>query len=103
MKYKTIKGNEIEGELDIFASHNEDDEDAEITNLNEVFINGNPEGLRPIAKLHIEIADLNQVEDKYLPMGVREHYHLSPFKELSKSSVRVIVGRLETKGTRILY
>ena len=105
MEYKQIKGNEIEGELDIFVSHNEDDEDGEITKWNEILIHGNPEGLRSLAKLLIEIADLNQeeVENKYLPIGAREHYHLTPNIELSKSSDRVIVGRLDAKGTRSFY
>lgn len=105
MEYKQIKGNEIEGELDIFVSHNEDDEDGEITKWNEILIHGNPEGLRSLAKLLIEIANLNQdeVEDKYLPIGAREHYHLTPNIELSKSSDRVIVGRLDAKGTGSFY
>ena len=30
MKYKHTKGNEIEGELDVFISHNEDSDDGEI-------------------------------------------------------------------------
>lgn len=105
MEYKQLKGNEIEGELDIFVSHNEDDEDGEITKWNEILIHGNPEGLRSLAKLLIEIANLNQdeVEDKYLPIGAREHYHLTPNIELSKSSDRVIVGRLDAKGTGSFY
>ncbi|MBK8624096.1 MAG: hypothetical protein IPN86_00530 [Saprospiraceae bacterium] len=105
MEYKQLKGNEIEGELDIFVSHNEDDEDGEITKWNEILIHGNPEGLRSLAKLLIEIADLNQeeVENKYLPIGAREHYHLTPNIELSKSSDRVIVGRLDAKGTGSFY
>lgn len=105
MEYKQLKGNEIEGELDIFVSHNEDDEDGEITKWNEILIHGNPEGLRSLAKLLIEIADLNQeeVENKNLPIGAREHYHLTPNIELSKSSDRVIVGRLDAKGTGSFY
>jgi hypothetical protein len=103
MKYKQTKGDEIEGELDIFISHNEDD--AEITKWDEVLIHGNPEGLKSLAKLLIEIAEFNQeeVEDKYLPIGAREHYHLKPGIELSKSSVQVIIGRLDAKGTRDFY
>ena len=105
MEYKQLKGNEIEGELDIFVSHNHDDEDGEITKWNEISIHGNPEGLRSLAKLLIEIANLNQdeVEDKYLPIGAREHYHLTPNIELSKSSDRVIAGRLDAKGTGSFY
>jgi len=105
MKYKRIKGNEIEGELDIFISQNEDENDGETTTRNEVLIHGNPEGLKSLAKLLLEIAELNQenVEDKFLPIGAREHFHLRPGIELSKSSIEVIVGRLDAKGTRNFY
>lgn len=92
-----MKGNEIEGELDIFVSRNEDG--------GEILIHGNPEGLKSLAKLLLEIAELNQeyVEDKYLPIGAREHYHLRPNIELSKSSDRVTIGRLDAKGTNDFY
>jgi hypothetical protein len=95
MKYKQTRGNEIEGHLDIFIHDNAE----------EVLIHGNPEGLKSLAKLLIEIAELNQedVEDKFLPIGAREHYHLRPNIELSKSSVEVIVGRLDGKGTKQFY
>jgi len=105
MKFKQIKGNEIDGELDIFISHNEDEFEGEITKWDEVLIHGNPEGLKSLAKLLIKIADLNQdeVDDKYIPTGAREHYHLRPGIELSKSSTEVIVGRLDAKGTGTFY
>ena len=105
MKYKHIKGNEIKGEIDIFVSHNEDEEDGVITKWDEVLIHGNPEGLKSLAKLLLEIAELNQeeVENKYLPIGAREHYHLTPNIELSKSSNSVLIGRLDAKGTGNFY
>ena len=105
MKYKRIKGNEIEGVLDIVVAHNEEEEDGKIIKWDEVFIHGNPEGLKSLAKLLIEIAELNQerVADKYLPIGAREHYHLDPGLELSNSSNRVIVGRIDAKGTGAFY
>lgn len=105
MKYKHRKGGEIEGHLEIFVSHNEDELDGEITKWDEILIHGNPEGLKSLAKLLIEIAELNQenVEDKYLPVGAREHYHLTPNIELSKSSNTVIVGRLDAKGSGKFY
>lgn len=103
MKYKQTKGNEIEGKLDIFISHNEDEMNGE--KWDEILIHGNPEGLKSFAKLLIEIAELNQenVDDKCLPIGAREHYHLRPGIELSNSSVEVIVGRLDAKGTGDFY
>lgn len=105
MKYKIIKVNEIEGLLDIFVSQNEDEIDGNKEKRNEVLIHGTPEGLKSLAKLIIKIAELNQeeVNDKYLPNGAREHYHLSPGIELSNSSVQVIVGRLDAKGTGEFY
>jgi hypothetical protein len=105
MKYKRTKGNEIEGILDIFVSHNEVEEDGKSINWNEVLIHGNPEGLKSLAKLLIEIAELNQegVDDKYLPVGAREHYHLRPGIELANSSDEVIVGRLDAKGIGAFY
>jgi len=105
MKYKKTKGHEIQGELDIFVSHNELDDDGEITTWDEVLIHGNPEGLKSLARLLLEIAELNQevVEDKYIPNGAREHYHLRPGIELSRSSINVVVGRLDAKGTGEFY
>lgn len=103
MKYKHTKGNEIEGELDIFVSQREGDD--ELPNSDEVLIHGNPEGLKSLAKLLLEIAELNQdeVEEVYLPIGTREHYHLRPGIELSRSSIEVIIGRLDAKGTGAFY
>ena len=105
MKYKRTKGNEIEGILDVFVSHNEVEEDGEIVKRSEVLIHGNPEGLKSLAKLLIEIAELNQgeIDDKYLPVGAREHYHLRPGIELANSSDEVIVGRIDAKGTGAFY
>ncbi len=94
---KQTKGNEIQGHLDIFIA--KDDEGQEI------LIHGDPEGLRSFAALLLTIANLNQedCDDKYLPVGAREHYLLRPNLELSKSSVPIIVGRLDAKGTEKFY
>lgn len=101
MDYKQTKGNEIKGDLEIFISHTEEKYEEEIEKWSKVLIHGSPEGLKSLAKLLIEIAELNQeqVADKYLPVGAREHYHLRPGFELSRSSVEVIVGRLDAKVT----
>ncbi len=105
MNFKMRKGNEINGHLDIIISHNEDEDDGEIIKCDEILIQGNPEGLKSLAKLLIDIAELNQekVEDIFLPIGAREHYQLRPNIELSKSSIKVIVGRLDAKGTGEFY
>lgn len=100
MKFKLTKGNEIQGDLDIFIAH-----DDESSASDEILIHGNPEGLKSFAKLLLELAELNQenVEDKHLPVGTREHYHLRPDIELSQSSNHVTVGRLDAKGTGNYY
>ena len=105
MKFEKIRGSEIKGHLDIVVHKRKVDYDGEIVKWEEVYIHGDPKGLKSLAKLLIEIAELNQenVEDKYLPIGAREHYHLRPKIELSKSSVEVIVGRLDAKGSGKFY
>ena len=92
---------EITGHLDIDVHHQEDEFEGEIQKWQDVLIYGDPEGLRSFAKFLVKVADLNQesVPDKELPYGEREHYHLQPKWDLSKSSVQVIVGRLDAKGT----
>ncbi len=99
------KGNEGEGHLDITIAHYEENEDGQKRKWDEIMIHGNPEGLKSLAKLLMRIAELDQekVDDKYLPAGAREHYHLSPGVELSDSSNYVIVGRLDAKGTGDFY
>lgn len=100
-----IKTNQIQGDLDIFIGQYEEELDGTLTTWQEVLIHGNPEGLRSLAKILIDLADLNQEEmdAKQLPVGAREHIHLRPGQELSKSSIDVIVGRLDAKGTGAYY
>ena len=104
MEYKPTKGNEIEGILDVFVSQSEVEENGEITKQ-EVFIHGNPAGLKSLAKLLLALAELNQEEvaDEYLPVGAREHYSLRPGLELSKSSAQVTIGRIDAKATGAFY
>jgi len=97
------RGGEITGHLDIFVADNEDEFEGEITKWQEVLIHGDPEGLRSFAKLLMKIADLDQENQTDLPIGAREHYHLRPNQELSKSSVEAIVGRIDAKGTGHFY
>jgi hypothetical protein len=103
MGKKEYYGNEIRGHLDIFVADNEDEFEGIIEKWQEVMIHGDPEGLRSFAKLLIEIADLNLENRTDLPIGAREHYHLSPNLELSKSSVQAIVGRIDAKRTGRFY
>jgi len=103
MTTKKRYGNEIKGHLDIFAVDNEDEFEGEIQKWQEVMIHGDPEGLRSFAKLLMRIANLNQEARTDIPIGAKEHYHLRPDYELSKSSVEVIVGRIDAKGTGEFY
>ena len=42
---------------------------------NEIFIHGDPEGLRSLAKILIDLAEINQdlIDESLLPTGEREH------------------------------
>ena len=103
MAGKIYKGNEITGHLDVFVADNEGEFEGEIKKWQDVLIHGDPEGLRSFAKLLTEIADLDQDSRTDLPVGAREHFHLTPNLELSKSSVEVIVGRINARGTSLFY
>ena len=100
MEKYTLK---IQGNLDIFSVHNEDECDGEITKWREILIHGDPEGLRSLAQNLIKIADTNQNDIVGLPIGAREHIHLQPDNDLSSSSDKVIIGRLDAKGTGLFY
>jgi hypothetical protein len=93
----------IKGHLDILVDQREDEFEGATNRWNEVLIHGDPEGLRSFAKLLLKIADLDQDTVAGLPVGAREHYHLRPKFELANSSVEVIVGRLDAKGTGDFY
>lgn len=103
MKNWKWRGGEITGHLDIFIADEEDEFEGEIEKWRNVLIHGDPEGLRSFANLLLKIADLNQEGEEDLPIGAREHYHLRPNLELSKSSVEAIVGRIDAKGTGLFY
>lgn len=102
MKYRNIKGFEIDGHLEIKIIENEEEFEGEIEKWNEVLIHGDSIGLKSLAKQLIHLAELNQeeVDDKYLPIGAREHLHLRPNLELSKSSTETIIGRLDSKAKK---
>jgi len=93
----------ITGNLDIFIIQNENEFDGEIRKWQEVLIHGDPEGLRSLATLLMQLADTNQNDLVGLPIGAREHVHLRPGYGLSDSSENVIVGRLDAKGTGAFY
>jgi hypothetical protein len=94
---------EISGHLDIFVADNEDEVEGEIVKWQSILIHGDPEGLKSFARLLTRIADLNQDNLTDLPIGAREHIHLRPNLDTSKSSVEVIIGRIDAKGTGDFY
>ena len=91
---------ELKGHIDIFTAQQEEEFEGEISKWNEVLIHGDPEGLRSLAALLIRIADADQ---STIPAGAREHVHLRPDHDLSKSSEQVIIGRLDAKGSGDFY
>lgn len=93
----------VNGHLDIRIIESADELDGSIENWQEVLIHGDPNGLRSLAQLLIRIANTNQDENTDLPNGAREHFHLNPNRELSKTSNQVIIGRLDAKGTGKFY
>jgi hypothetical protein len=94
---------EITGHLDIFIADNEDKLEGEQTKWQDILIHGDSDGLKSFARLLIRIADLNQNELTELPIGAREHIHLRPNIDISKSSREVIIGRIDAKGTGLFY
>lgn len=69
-----------------------------------VFIGGDPEGLRSLAKLLYWLADADQEVHPTMPDGEREHVHLyahgaDAFGKLSPFSVTTEICRLDAKGT----
>src|SRR5688572_16605507 len=94
-KYKS----KINGHLDIIVTEHEDELDGDKMQWKKVLIHGDPDGLKSLAKLLLKLADLNQDNVEGLPIGASEHIHLRPKFDLANSSLEVIVGRLDAKGT----
>lgn len=93
----------ITGHLDLFVADKEEEFAGEIEKWQTILIHGDPEGLKSFAQLLLRLADLQQNELPTLPLGAREHISLRPALDLSNSSVEVIVGRLDAKGTGAFY
>jgi hypothetical protein len=85
----------IEGHLDIYS--------VQTSTGNEIFINGDPMGLRSLSNFLIRIANIIEEEDSELLIGDREHLTLQPNVDLSKSSDPLTIGRLEAKLTGNFY
>jgi hypothetical protein len=102
MTFKIKKGFEIDGNLEIIISENTEQFEGNTDKWQEVLIHGDKKGLKSLAEQLNYLADLDQdnVPDKLLPIGAREHLHLRPNFELSKNSLTTIIGRLDSKGTK---
>jgi hypothetical protein len=67
-----------------------------------VFIGGDPQGLRSLAKLLNWLADVDQESHPTMPDGEREHiplYPNAPYEQLTRYSVATELCRLDAKGT----
>ena len=67
-----------------------------------VFIGGDPDGLRSLAKILIWLADVDQESHPNMPNGAREHTNLCcepPYNHLTRFSVPTELCRLDAKGT----
>lgn len=82
---------------------NEEDFEGETRTWQTILIHGDPEGLRSLSQLLLRLADCHQDELPTLPVGAREHVSLRPDLDISNSSVEVIIGRLDAKGTGAYY
>jgi len=68
----------------------------------EVIIDGDPEGLRSLAKLRETVAKVDQRKIKDLPARfAREHAHLNPGIHLGKNSAALVLGRAEDKSGKL--
>lgn len=94
-----FKQPEIKGNLEIVAVEKEDEFEGKIEKWTEVMIHGDPDGLRSLAKLLLQLADFDQETNPNLPAGAKEHEHLQPNFELSSNSFQTIIGRLDAKAT----
>ena len=76
----------------------------EITSIEEdnrkiIMIHGDPEGLFSFGEILIRLSKQDQNKFSGLPIGAREHIHMLPNNQLSKTSKETIIGRLDAKGT----
>ena len=68
-----------------------------------IFIGGDPQGLRSLAKTLNWLADVDQEAYSGIPVGERAHTHLhagEPFAHLTQFSANTEICRLDAKGTK---
>jgi hypothetical protein len=67
-----------------------------------IFIGGDPDGLRSLAKMLVWLADVDQELHPNMPDGEREHLPLypdPPYNQLTTFSAPTELCRLDAKGT----
>lgn len=89
IKYPKKKGN-----IDIFPQ-------IEDANAISIVIIGDPDGLRYLSSIFLNLADYDQ-EASQAPSGSREHIHLHVDIQLGNHSCEVEVCRADAKGTHEL-
>lgn len=63
-----------------------------------IYIAGDPKGLRSLAQLLIELAEVDQRQLPSLPeTGASEHIHLGPDSHLGENSFPMVISRLDDK------
>jgi hypothetical protein len=89
IKYPPIKGN-------LKAWHWNDE------GVMNVAISGDPKGLKSLANLVIQLANVNQKKLKSLPARFSsEHIHLEPNLDLAQNSARLCIDRADDKTGKL--
>jgi hypothetical protein len=68
-------------------------------NILSIAIVGDPAGLRRLAKMVLDLANMDQEKAKEIPIGEREHIHLHARAQLHWHSCEVEICRADAKGT----
>jgi hypothetical protein len=90
-KSKEVIYSPLEGNLQVIAGCEDE--------TGTIYIAGDPKGLKSLARLLIELAEVDQTQLPSLPeMGASEHIHLQPDTHLGKGSLPLVVSRLDDKN-----
>ncbi len=95
----------ISGHLEVVVDNQVHEHEGVVEKWQSVIIHGDPKGLRSLAKVLMDIAEMKQKKEMGddIQHDPRVHFHIPPNFQLSKSSVEVIVGRLDAHGTGEFY
>ena len=96
MKKDKVENSRIKGHLDIHFEISPEEG-------SEILIHGNPDGLRNLASIILELANYDQEKDEKLPINARKHLTLNTGIDLSSNSCTTTIGRLDAKLTKEYY